>query len=104
MPVSTERTASMRSAGMNDWNMMDPSSELKRNENEVDRLDADERQHDTADAVDQHISAQDRAGADRPILDAAKRQRNQRRDDERVEDDRRQNRGGGCCELHDVER
>ena len=45
-----------------------------------------------------------RGGADRPILHAAQRQRNQRDDDQGVEDDGRENRALRRREMHDVER
>ena len=55
-------------------------------------LDADERDDDAAHAVDQEIAAQERRRAERPILHAAQRQRDQRDDDQRIEDDRREDR------------
>ena len=68
------------------------SGEVQGGDHEVDGLDADERNDDAAEAVDQQVAPQQRAGADRPIGDALQRQRDQRDDDQRVEDDRRQDR------------
>ena len=59
---------------------------------EVDQLDADKRDEDAADAVDEEIAAEHGRGADRPVGDAPQRQRDEGDDDERVEDDRAQDR------------
>src|SRR5262249_51177847 len=61
-------------------------NEVKRRNDEIDQLDADERNDDTAQTVDQQIALQRGQCADRRVLHAAQRQRNQRDDDERVED------------------
>ena len=71
---------------------------------EVDGLDADKRNDDAADAVDQQVAAQQRASPDRTVGDALQRQRDEGDDDERVEDDRRQNRALRGREVHNVER
>ena len=68
------------------------SGEADGGDDEVDQLDADERHDEAAEAVDEQVAAQQRGGADRPVGDAAQRQRDQRDDDQRVEDDRRQDR------------
>src|SRR5215475_5376322 len=56
---------------------------------EVEKLDEDERGDDPPQAVDEEVAAKEGGGADRPVLDAAEREGDERRDDERVEDDRR---------------
>ena len=45
--------------------------------NHVDQLDSDERQNDAAEAPDQQVLAQQRVGAERPVADPFKRDRNQ---------------------------
>ena len=64
----------------------------RADEDHVDQLDPDERYDDAADAVDQHVFAQDGVRAARAVGDASQRERDQRDDDERVEDDRREDR------------
>src|ERR1700755_3442969 len=91
-------------AGRISFNMMFSSDEVQGGDDEVDRLDADERDDDAADAVDEKVTAQQRAGADGAVGDAFQRQRDQRDNDERVEDDRRQNRALRAREIHDVQR
>ena len=66
------------------------SGEAQGGDDEVDRLDADERHDDAAEAVDQEVAPQQRRRADRPVAHAPQRQRDQGDDDQRVEDDRRQ--------------
>ena len=56
-----------------------------------------------AEAVDQHVAAQQRRRADRPVADPAQRERDQQRDDQRVEDHRREDRRFGRAQVHDVE-
>ena len=65
------------------------SGEVKRGDQQIQRLDADERDDDAADAVDQQVALQQLSGADCAVLDAAQGQRDQRDDDQGVEDDRR---------------
>ncbi|GCC46831.1 hypothetical protein chiPu_0030700, partial [Chiloscyllium punctatum] len=78
-------------------------SQAQGGDDEVDRLDADERNDDATQAIDHQVAAEQRAGADRAILDALQRQRDQRDDDQRVEDDRRQDRALRAGQVHDVE-
>src|SRR5262249_17883641 len=80
------------------------SGEVEGGEHEIDRLDADEWNDDAADAIDQQVAPQQRAGADRTITHAFERQRDQRDDDQRVEDDRGENRALRGGQVHDVER
>src|SRR5215831_16148151 len=64
--------------------------EMHSGHHEVDRLDAEERNDDAADSVDQKVEPQQSGGADWAIAHALQRQRNERDDDQRVEDDRGQ--------------
>ncbi len=57
-------------------------------DDQVDQLDADEGGDQAAEAVEQHVAAQQRGGADRPVADAAQGERDQQRDDQGVEDHR----------------
>ena len=59
---------------------------------QVDQLDPDERQDHAAEPVDEQVAPQQRRGADRAVLDALERERDERGDDQRVEDDRRDDR------------
>ncbi|MNX89401.1 hypothetical protein D3C86_1214150 [compost metagenome] len=63
------------------------SGETERRNSEVNGLDADEGNDDAAEAIDDQIARQQRAGANRTIFNALQRQGDQRDDDERVEDD-----------------
>src|SRR6516162_11929465 len=95
IPTSTVKTRSRRSPAMccrtnpgrrfmcgspKPWDELD---------DEVDELDPDERDDQSADAVDQQVPAEQRLGRGRPVPYAAQRQRDQRHDDQRVEDDGR---------------
>src|SRR5271163_2240037 len=71
---------------------------------DVDDLDADERNDDAAEAVDGQVAAKQGRRADGAIGGAFQRERNQRDDDQRVEDDRREDRGLVRMQAHDVER
>ena len=51
------------------------SDEVDGRDEHIDRLDADERHDDAAEAVDQEIAAQHRGSTDRAISDAAQRER-----------------------------
>ena len=54
---------------------------MESSDDEIDELDADERNDDAAQAVDEQVALQNRERADRLVGDAAQRQRNQRDDD-----------------------
>ena len=54
-------------------------------------------------AKDQHVAAQQRRRADRPVADSAQGQRDQQRDDQGVEDDRRDDRRLRRAQIHHVE-
>ena len=71
--------------------------EMERGDDEIDELDADERNDDAAEAIDEQIALENREGAHRLVGDAAQRQRNQRDDDERVENDGAENGAGRDC-------
>src|SRR5262245_36923918 len=75
----------------------DPSGQVQGGDQEVDRLDADERNDDAADTIDQEVAAKQRSGADRAVTHTFERQRDQRDDDQRVDDDRRENRALRGC-------
>ena len=64
----------------------------------------DERDDDAAHAVNQQVASQERCGADRPVADAAQRQRHECNDDDGIEDHGRQNRRLRCLQPHDVQR
>src|SRR5690242_7711120 len=66
-----------------------PTESGNVHDDEVDEFYPDERDDESADAVDPQVPAEQRLGRGRPVADAAQRQRDQRDDDQRVEDDRR---------------
>ena len=78
--------------------------EVKRSDDDIDQFDADERNDDAAEAVDQQVALQNGERAHRFVSDAAQRQRNQCDDNERVKNDGAEDRAGGCAQVHDVER
>ena len=55
--------------------------EVERGDDEIDELDADERNDDAAEAVDEQVALQNGERAHRFVGHAAQRQRNQRDDD-----------------------
>ena len=67
-------------------------------------FDADERDDDAAEAVDEQVALQNGQRADGLEFHAAQRQRNQRDDDERVENDGAQDGAVRAVQVHDVER
>src|ERR1700729_208948 len=71
-------------------------------DDEVDYLDAREREDKTADAVDPQVPAEHGGRGGGLVLDAAQRERDQRGDDQRVEDDRRGDRRVRAVQLQDV--
>ena len=72
-------------------------------DDQIDRLDADERRDDAAEAVNEQIPAQQGRRPKRAIADAAQRERHERDDDQCVEDHRGQNRGLRRFQSHDVQ-
>src|ERR1700745_2692254 len=102
MSVSATRTTM---AGRISRNMTrSPSGEMQGRNDNVDGLDADERDDDAADAVDPKIAAEQRAGADRAITHPFEGQWDERDNDQRIEDN-----GGEDCalrrlQMHNVER
>src|SRR5215831_17705787 len=94
---SLERFQRMRTS------MFSMSGKMRGSKQHVDDLDADERQQNAADAIDEHVATQDRPGADRTIFHALEGERNQRRNDEGVENDSRQNGAVRCGKVHYVQ-
>src|ERR1035437_253632 len=79
-------------------------NEFERGDEDINGLDAGERNDDAAQAVDEQIALQNGKRANRFELHAAQRERNQCDDDEGVENDRAQNRAVRAVQVHDVER
>ena len=67
------------------------SGQMHGDQQQVNRLDADERNNQASQAVNQQIAAQQHSRAHGTVLDALERQRDQEHDDQRVENHRRQN-------------
>src|SRR4051812_7896571 len=80
------------------------SSQVQGGDQKVDRLDADERNDDATQPIDQEIAPKQRTGTDRAITHAFERQRDERNDDERVEDDGGEDGALRRRQVHDVER
>src|SRR5579872_7476017 len=70
----------------------------------VNQLDPEERNDDSAKAIQQQVVAQERGRAQRAVLHAPQRQRDQGHDDQRIENDRREYRRLGRPQMHDVQR
>src|SRR5882672_4006662 len=79
-------------------------NEVESGDEDVNELDADEWNEDTAEAVDKQIALQGGQRADRRVFYAPQGERDQRNDDEGVENDRAQNGAGRTVQPHDVER
>src|SRR3984893_798239 len=79
------------------------SSKVNRADDEVDELDANERNDDPAEPIDEKITPQNACRPDGPVSHPAKRQGDQRDDDQRVENNRRQNSALRRREMHDIE-
>ncbi len=94
----------MTSAGRSCFNIFLFLKPAEGDDGHINDLDADERNNDAAEAVDQKIARQQCACADRLISNALQRKRDQRDNDECVEDDRREDRALWGCKPHDVER
>src|SRR5258708_37641994 len=102
MPVRMVRTAVAVRAVLNVFTEK-TSGEMERGDQDVDGLDADERNDHAAEAVDKKIAGQNRGRADWTVGHAPQRQRNQRDDDQRVEKYRRQNSALRRRQMHHVE-
>src|SRR4029077_4493933 len=85
-----------------DLSMMSPLHQVQRVDDAVAELDAGEWDHDSADAVDQEVAAQQSGRADGAIFHSPQCQWNQGDDDKRVEDDRREHRALRRLQAHDV--
>ncbi|HMS62281.1 MAG TPA: hypothetical protein PKD63_08370, partial [Solirubrobacteraceae bacterium] len=72
-------------------------------DDEVHELDAEERDHQPAEAVDEHVAPQQRRGADGLVGHASQGERHEQGDDQGIEDDRGQDRRLGRAEAHHVE-
>ena len=62
-----------------------PVREMEGYEQDIENLDSDEREEDAADAVNQHVTPQNRRRTKRLVGDAAEGQWHERDDDDRVE-------------------
>ena len=70
---------------------------MKRRDDEVDEFDADERNDNAAEAIDEQVALQDGERAHWLVCNATQGQRDQRDDDERVKNDGAQNGAGRSC-------
>ena len=68
------------------------SGEVQGGHEHVDGLDADERDNDAADTVDEQVTLEDFCRTQGAELHSAQGQRNERNDDQRIEDDRAEDR------------
>src|SRR5579871_5217347 len=80
------------------------SDEPEGGEAHVDELDADEWGNDPAHAVEEQRAPQDGGGAERAVLHAAQRERDEQDDDDGVENDGREDGRERRREVHDVQR
>ena len=62
--------------------------EVKRGDNQIDQLDPDKWNDETAEAVDQQVPLQNGERAHRFVCHATQRERNQRDNDQCIKDDR----------------
>src|SRR5437899_12344786 len=80
------------------------SHEFEGSDNHVDNFDADERNDDSAETINQKIALQNSQRADGLIFHATQRQRNERDDDQGVENNRAQDCTLGTMQTHDIQR
>src|SRR5262245_4135984 len=99
----TNRMIAGRSSRVRSENMWNLLSEADGDEGQVNELDSDEWDNQSADAVDKQIVAEQGGGVDGAIFHAAEGKRNKEDDDQRVENDRRKYRTVGRRQMHDVE-
>src|SRR6185437_16513197 len=85
-PVRTHRMSVSVTAGRTCPRNSDgiASHQPERDEQHIDHLDPDERDHETARAVEEQVAPQDRRGRCRMVAHPAQCQRNERHDDQRV--------------------
>src|ERR1035441_6133576 len=77
--------------------------ELQGGDDEVDELDANERDDDPAQAVNEQVALKHGEGADGRVFDAAQGQGNQGDNNEGVENDGAQDGAGRAVQAHDVQ-
>lgn len=70
---------------------------MEKGNEQVDQLDADEGNHQAAEAVDKKVVAQQFRRLDRPIRHPSQRQRHQKNDDQGIEDDGREDGAAGVA-------
>src|SRR5262245_61759362 len=75
-------------------------NEFESSDEQVDGLDAKERNEDAAQPVDEQVALENCQRTDRLVGDAAQRQRDQRDDNQRIEDHGAQDRAGGAVQMH----
>src|SRR5688572_15899358 len=96
--------AKITMAGRSSLSMRESSDETDSDQQQVDQLDAHERDEHTTQPIDEQIAAQEHSRGCGPGLHTAQCERNQEEDYQSVEDHRRQNRTLGARKVHDVER
>src|SRR5436190_18863085 len=106
MPQQTTASTNVDTTAPRIWekNSFISLGQVKCSDDEIDQFDADERNDEAAEAVDEQISLQNGERTHRLVSNAAQRQRDQRDDDQRVKDHGAENGTGGAAEMHDVER
>src|SRR5579871_4300517 len=77
---------------------------MERRYQDVDRLNADKRNNESAQSIDEQIAAKKRGGRHRPVTDATQSERDQRNDNQSVEDDRREHSRLSVMKMHNVQR
>ena len=70
---------------------------MERSDDQVDQFDADKRNDEAAEAIDEEVALQNRQRAHWLVSNTAQRQRDQRDDDQRVKNHGAQNRAGRSC-------
>src|ERR1043165_7851580 len=78
--------------------------QMKCGDDQIDQLDSDKGNDETAEAVNQQVALQHSERARWSVSDTSQRKRDQRNYNEGVEDNGAQDRAGGGAQVHDVER
>src|SRR5574341_1167765 len=94
-PLRSVRSTSVMRAGRS-WSFIVVSHEMKHDKDQVYDLDADERDQDPTEPIDQEMAAKQRPGADRTVLDPSQGQWNERDDNQGVKNHRGQDRALRC--------
>jgi len=76
---------------------------MHRHQQHINYFDEYEWHEDAANAVKEHVVAQNHRGAERTVFHALQGQGNQRHDDQGVENDCRQDRALRGVQIHDVQ-